>query len=258
MEMKQYTPGTFCWTDLATTNTGAAKKFYSELLGIGLKESEASMPYTLLQVKGKDVAGIGELMKEQKEHGVPPHWLSYVSVANADETAKKAASLGGKILMGAFDVMNHGRMAVIQDPTSAVFALWQPKEHIGANYVAEPGAFCWNELMTTNTDAAGGFYTKLFGWTTKVMPMGPMQYTVFENGGKPNAGMMAITPDMGPVPPNWMVYFAVDDCDARAKLAEKLGAKNLVPPTDIPDTGRFAAFKDPQGAAFAIIKLVPM
>lgn len=259
MEMTAYSPGTFCWTDLATTDPGAAKKFYSELLGVTVKEAEGGVPYTLLQLKGKDVAGLSELMKEQKEQGIPPHWLSYVSVSNADEAAEKAKSLGGKILMKAFDVMTIGRMAVLQDPTGAVFAVWQPKEHIGARYFGEPGSLCWNELMTTNTDAAGSFYTQLFNWTAETTPMGPgMVYTVFKRSNQPLAGMMAITKDMGPVPPNWMVYFAVDDCDQRAKLAEKLGAKTLVPPTDIPNTGRFATFMDPQGAAFAIIKLTPM
>jgi hypothetical protein len=63
-------------------------------------------------------------------------------------------------------------------------------------------------------------------------------------------------PEMGDVPPNWLVYFTVDDCDEKMRKATELGARTIAPPSDIPDTGRFAILQDPQGAAFAIIKLV--
>ena len=62
---------------------------------------------------------------DEKQMGVPPHWNSYVTVANVDEAAKKAQSLGGKVLAPPFDVMDAGRMAVLQDPTGAVFQVWQ-------------------------------------------------------------------------------------------------------------------------------------
>jgi uncharacterized protein len=252
-EITKHTPGSFCWTDLATTDPAAARKFYTELLGITARSGGSEMPYTLLQRNNKDVAGIGELMKEQRDMGVPPHWLSYVCVENADETAKQVQPLGGKVLMNAFDVMNHGRMAVLEDPTGGVFAVWQPKEHIGTHYYGENGTMCWNELMTTNTDVAGRFYTQLFNWKTEIWP-GQTPYTLFKVGDKMVGGMMGIAPEMGPMPSHWSVYFAVDDCDAKTKLAEKLGGKVCVPPTDIPDVGRFAVLADPQGGTFSILK----
>jgi len=67
--------------------------------------------------------------------------------------------------------------------------------------------------------------------------------------------MMQIQPDMGAMPPNWGVYFAVDDCDAMVQKATSLGTRTYMPPTDIPNVGRFAVLADPQGAAFNIIKL---
>ena len=69
-----------------------------------------------------------------------------------------------------------------------------------------------------------------------------------------NGGMMAIAPEMGPVPPHWMYYITVDDVDASVKLATELGGNILVPAMDIP-VGRFAAITDPQGAAISIITL---
>ena len=115
--------------------------------------------------------------------------------------------------MGPFDVMDAGRMAVVIDPTGAIFALWQHGSSIGAGIVNEPGSWCWNELGTSDSDAAGKFYSGLFGWASNVMEYGPMVYTVFMNGEKPMGGMYKLTPEMGNIPSNWMVYFSVDDCD---------------------------------------------
>ena len=146
-------------------------------------------------------------------------------------------------------------MAVVQDPTGAVFALWQAGTHSGAGVVNVPNSLCWNELATPDTTKAGDFYTGLFGWGKNVQEMGPMVYTSFMNGDRPAGGMYKPTPEMGEIPPNWLVYFAVDDTDAKLQKANELGATTIVPAMDIPGTGRFAVVQDPQGAAFGIIKL---
>jgi len=155
-----------------------------------------------------------------------------------------------------FDVMDIGRMAIIQDPTKAMLAVWQPKTHHGAAVVNEVGAFCWNELLTTDAAAAEKFYTGLFGWTAKTTQVGPMPYTEFKKGERPAAGMLTITKEMGDMPPNWMVYFSVDDCDRAVERAKKMGATVVAPPMDIPEVGRMAAILDSQQAAFSVIKLV--
>jgi hypothetical protein len=109
--------------------------------------------------------------------------------------------------------------------------------------------------MTPDTNKAADFYTGLFGWGKDVQNFGPMEYIMFNLGARPTAGMLQITPEMGNIPPNWLVYFAVDDCDARVQKATELGASVMKPADDIPGIGRFAILNDPQGAAFAIIKL---
>jgi predicted enzyme related to lactoylglutathione lyase len=85
--------------------------------------------------------------------------------------------------------------------------------------------------------------------------MGGMQYTSFKNGDRPAGGMMAITKEMGEVPPHWLAYLAVEDTDAAVEKIKTLGGNVVVPPTDIPDVGRFAVALDPQGAVFSVIKL---
>jgi hypothetical protein len=178
-----------------------------------------------------------------------------VAVESADDAAERTRSLGGTVLMDPFDVFEVGRMAVIQDPTGAVVALWEARTHPGAGIVGEPNSLCWNELNTGDPDRAATFYTGLFGWGTERQPMGDFVYTYFNQGERRNGGMMQITPEMGPIPPHWAVYFAVDDCDGKAARVTALGGRVLVPPTDVPDVGRFSILQDPQGAAFAIVKL---
>lgn len=255
-ESPEYAPGTFCWIELGTSDGEAAKSFYGELFGWSFVDNPMGpgMVYTMLKLDGKDVGGLYKMPEEMASQGVPPHWLSYVFVTSADETSDKAKSLGGTLMKEPFDVMDVGRMSVIQDPTGAVFAIWQAGTHAGAGIKDVPNSFCWNELATKDSAKAGEFYTGLFGWGKNVQQMGPMAYTSFMNGERPAGGMYEPTPEMGDVPPNWLAYFAVDDTDAKVTKAQELGAAILAPAMDIPDVGRIAVIQDPQGAAFGIIK----
>ena len=256
MEITEYTPGTFCWVELVTSDGGSAKKFYTELLGLGFNDQPVGEDavYTMLNKDGKNVAAMYQMNEEQKSRPVYPHWNSYVSVINADETTETVKSLGGTVLMEPFDVFDAGRMAMFKDPTGASFAVWQPNQHIGAQIGNEPGTLCWNELATNDTQKAGEFYSKLFGWKNQT-DGGTPPYTMFMNGERMAAGMLEIQKEWGEVPPNWVVYFAVEDCDASAEKAKSLGGNILNPPTDIPEIGRFAVLNDAQHAAFAIIQL---
>jgi predicted enzyme related to lactoylglutathione lyase len=256
-ETPGFAPGTFCWVELGTSDGEAAKKFYTELFGWSFKDNPMGpdMVYTMLQQDGKDVAALYKLMPDMVAQGVPPHWLSYVAVENADDSAAKATEAGGSLMKEPFDVLTYGRMAVVQDPTGAVFALWQPGTHPGVGIYNVPGSLCWNELLTSDTAKAGDFYANLFGWGKDVQNFGPMEYTMFTNGDRPAGGMFQPPPEMGNIPPNWLVYFAVENCDASADKATGLGATIMAPPSDVPGIGRFALVMDPQGAAFAIIKL---
>lgn len=256
-ESPEYAPGTFCWVELGTTDGDAAKKFYTQLFGWSFEDRPIGPDgvYTMLQQDGKDVGALFQMPGEMTAQGIPPNWLSYASVASADESAAKAKELGATLLKEPFDVFTVGRMAVVQDPTGAVFALWQAGTHKGAGVTNVPNSFCWNELATPDVEKAGDFYTGLFGWGKNVQQMGPMIYTSFMNGERPAGGMYKPGPEMGEIPPHWLVYFAVDDTDAMVAKATGLGAKVFAPPMDIPGTGRFAILQDPQGAAFAVIKL---
>lgn len=254
--METYAPGTFCWADLGTPDAAAAKRFYTGLFGWAFEDrpSGPDTTYTMFTLEGRSIAALYQ--QDSQPQGAPPHWLSYICVESAENMARRATGLGGTVLVEAFEVLDVGRMAVIQDPSAAVVALWEPKRHLGAGVVGEPGSMCWNELATSDAAAAGRFFSDLLGWTRNQRQIGSTSYTVFERGDASVGGMIQIGPDWGPVPPHWLVYFAVGDCDASADRARELGATVKVPPSDIPGVGRFSMLADPQGAVFAILRLV--
>lgn len=253
--LTQHAPGTFCWPELGTSDANAAKKFYTSLFGWTV--NDMPLPdgtYTLFRLKDQDVAACYTLGAQMQ--GVPPHWGSYVSVEDVAKSAKRAAELGGKVIVEPMDVMDLGRMAVLQDPTGAMFNLWQATKHIGVGILGEPGALCWTELMTGDTVKAASFYQSLIGWKSNATPMpGAGMYTVFQRADGVNAaGMMAITADMKGVPPNWTPYFQSADIDATVTKVTSLGGTVIVPATPVPTVGRFAVFADPQGAVFAVLQ----
>jgi predicted enzyme related to lactoylglutathione lyase len=259
MEINNAKPGDFCWFELATSDQAAAKKFYGGLFGWTAHDNPMGpgAVYTMFQLRGRNVGAAYALMPDQVEQGVPPHWGTYVAVTSVDEAIAKAKALGGAVLAGPMDVAEHGRMAVLRDPTEAVISLWQANQHQGVGLWGEPGAFCWSELLTRDTTAATRFYTVLFGWKTKVTDTSAFPYTHWQNNGADIGGMMAIMKEWGPMPPHWTNYVQVNNCDEAAAQAATLGGKTCMPPTDIPNTGRFAMLQDPQGAMFSVIALAP-
>ena len=168
-EYSSHVPGTFCWPELATTDQNAGVAFYRALFGWDVNDLSMGPDgtYSMFLLRGKEVGAACSLRPDERQAGVPPHWNLYVTVTNAVESAKRAEQLGARVLAPAFDVMDVGRMAVVQDPTGAVFELWEPKKSIGAKILNEPGALCWSELTTRDPNGARAFYTALFGWTAR-------------------------------------------------------------------------------------------
>jgi uncharacterized protein len=255
--IETYAPGAFCWAELGTPDAAAAKRFYTSLFGWTAEDRPMGPDayYTILQVDGRAAAALYQ--QEPAPQGAPPHWLSYISVASANEVAHRARELGGTPLAEPFDVLDVGRMAVLQDPTGAVVALWEPRSHAGAAILGEPGSICWNELATTDTVRAGSFYTSLLGWDARTQSVGGTSYTTFTDQGAPRGGMLALPATGGAVPPHWLVYFAVTDVEGQTTLAQSLGGSVRLPPNDAPGVGRFSVLADPQGAVFATIELLP-
>jgi predicted enzyme related to lactoylglutathione lyase len=250
-ERSGYTPGTFCWTDLTTTDQQAAKEFYGGLFGWEAEDMPVGegASYSMMRLGGKDVAAIAPQPPQQREAGAPPVWNSYISVEDADAALERATALGASAHAPAFDVMEAGRMAVLQDPQGAYFIVWQPRGHFGAALVNEPGALVWNELASSDLDGSAAFYSELFGWSTEPFTGSPEPYLSIKNAGASNGGMRELNPP--DAPPHWLVYFGVDDIDAALARVQELGGTKLAGPIDI-GIAKLGVVQDAQGATFAL------
>jgi predicted enzyme related to lactoylglutathione lyase len=251
----EHAPGTPSWTDLQTTDPAAAKAFYAALWGwtyddlpVGEDAEGNAAFYSMAKKDGKEVGAISALQAP----GIPPHWSTYITVADVDATAAQVAGAGGAVIAPAFDVMDAGRMAVIADPAGSMFNLWTPKNSIGAHLVNEHGTLSWNELMTPDVDAVKPFYKKILGWDANTMGEGDGQYTEWKLGDRGIAG--AMKPPMPGMPSVWGIYFATDDTDKTVEVAKANGGNVFQGPMDIPP-GRMAVLADPTGAVFSVIKM---
>jgi uncharacterized protein len=249
-----YAEGTPNWVDLQTTDVDAAKAFYGALFGWSFADQPIPQDgtYSIAQLDGDAVAAIAPQSPPMLESHAPPAWNTYIAVDDVDAAAAKVAGAGGTLAMEPFDVMEAGRMAFVLDPGGAAVGLWQAGAHIGATRVNEPNTLTWNELTSSDLDAALPFYEQVVGLSARKVPMGEMEYTMLFVGEEMAGG--ATPPQMDGVPNHWHVWFAVSDADEAARIAGENGGAVLVEPFDMP-IGRAATIRDPQGAVFSVIAM---
>jgi uncharacterized protein len=253
-------PGSFCWLELATTDQAAAKTFYSSLFGW----APADMPlgpgevYTIFRLEDRDAAAGYTMFPEQRSQGVPPNWMLYISVASADDAAKRTKQAGGTVLKDAFDVGESGRMAVLQDPTGAAFAVWQANKSQGIGIAHVDGTLCWADLSTPDPQRASKFYGDLFGWQMMTEDEDPEHdYLHIKNGEHFIGGIPPAKYHNANAPAHWLAYILTSNCDQTADKAKQLGAAIYLPPTTVENVGRMAVVADPQGAVFALFQHIP-
>ena len=255
---KDFAPGEFCWCDLSAHDLEAAAAWYGEVFGwthVLMETPGGGPPYAFFMKGEAAVGGLGEMSEEMKAQGIPPMWNSYVATADCAATEAKVKDAGGTVTVPTMDVPGHGKLAFFLDPEGASFAAWQSTSDEGPGLlVGESGGVSWNELMTRDAAKATAFYGGLVGWDFASMPMGGIDYTMIKNDGKDAGGIMPMDgPQFEGIPAHWMIYFAVSDCSEIAAKVEATGGRIYVPPTTIP-VGEFAAFGDPQGAGFSVIR----
>jgi len=252
--VKSYPNGVFCWVDLATTDTEAAKAFYASLFGWEHEDlpTDVGVPYTMFRIEGKNVAALSAMRPEIQAQGVPSYWSSYVKHDDVDAVAARITEAGGVVTSPPCDIMDSGRMLFAHDPTGAAFGVWQPAGHIGADLVNMPNTLVWNELQTRDSAAAKPFYSAVFDWTYGSAPGG---YILCQTDGRTQAGIIQMDENWSKdVPNNWGVYFMVTDLAASVAKAAELGGSIMVPPTSAGEMGNFAVIQDPQGGVFTIMQ----
>jgi len=249
----RHPPGAFCWLELSTSDQNAAKSFYSSLFGWTPKDFPMGPNdfYTMFQLEGRDTGAAYTMRPEQRAQGTPPHWMIYIGVENADQAANRAAQLGGKVLSPPCNVYDAGRMAVVQDPTGTVFAVWQANRNTGTGIAGVHGTLCWADLITSDVERAKTFYAGLLGWTITASENDPSGYLHIRNGEEYIGGIPPSSFSPPNTPPHWLAYIYVSNCDETAAKCNQLGGKTLMAPMNIEKVGRMAVLADPQGAVFA-------
>jgi predicted enzyme related to lactoylglutathione lyase len=253
-----YHPGTPCWIDLTASDQQAALDFYSGLFGWSGEIGPAEFGgYTVCTLKGKPVAGVMAAQAMDEQPPPPTVWTTYFCSANAQATSEAISRNGGTVLLPVMDVMDLGKMMVAADPTGAVFGVWQAQEFPGAGIVNEPGALVWNELNTSDREAASTFYAEALGVETVPMEGAEGYYGLTANGR--TVGGLQPLREGAPAgtPSHWLVYFSVENTDKTVAKLSAEGGTVLKPPFDMV-AGRMALVQDPQGAPFAVIAPQPM
>jgi len=250
-------PGRFVWFEYISSDENKAQAFYGELFH--WKTKPLPLPqgsYTMIALGDETMGGYVKTPPGAPAHA---HWLPHLQVQNAQETATKIKSLGGKVAKEPFKVGDVGTMAVVTDPLGAAFALWQPNNPPpgSGDYSGKDGGWVWNELYSDDPDRSIAFYRAIGGFEHERMQggrdAGPDRYDILNSDGKGRAGVMKLSG----VPAMWMPYIKVANADATVAQAKKLGATIKNGPESIPNVGRIAVISDPLGAVFGILQPAP-
>lgn len=245
--------GWFVWHELATTDPGSARSFYTAVAPWAVRPSEMSDAYTLIEAGGVPMGGIVAVDTTHAERRGNPHWTPYVYVYDLDASARQVVQLGGQVRAGPEEVPGVGCWALIADPQGVTSGLYEPNRPSAmAPPGSTPGDFWWHELLTTDYKAAFAFYHALFHWEkTSEFDMGPMGiYFMFGQHGRAYGGIYNRRPD-GPAP-RWLSYVGVADVNPAAAAVKRLGGAITNGPMEVPNGDWIAMATDPQGAAFAL------
>lgn len=246
------------WYELTTARgqLPAAQEFYAKLLGWTVQDSGMEgFTYQLAVSDGDMVAGLMEMPEEAAS--MPPFWMIYFAVDDADKAAAAITAAGGSIHRDPADIPGTGRFAVVADPQGAAFGILQPtpmEDSTGGHAFDQrkAGHGNWNELMSSDPVAGFAFYSELMGWAKSTpVDMGEMGiYQLFSHGGADIGGMMGL----GNAPVScWLPYFGINGVAPAIDRITKLGGTLIHGPQEVPGGAFIAIARDPQGAHFAVV-----
>jgi predicted enzyme related to lactoylglutathione lyase len=254
--------GSFIWYELMTTDPAGAKRFYDSVVGWNIDTDAAAGPVEYRMIgrsDGGNAGGVLTITSDMARRGARPVWLGYIHVDDVDATVASIEQAGGKVQMSATD-LPVGRIAMVADPQGVPFYIMKPVPPAGQEdkesdvfSVDQPQHVRWNELSTTDPDAAVQFYTSHFGWTQEgEMPMGDLgAYRFIQHDGVGIGAIMRKMPEM-PVS-MWSYYIGVDDIGRAVEAIKAGGGQILNGPMEIPGGEYALNGMDPQGAAFGLV-----
>jgi predicted enzyme related to lactoylglutathione lyase len=253
--------GDFIWYELMTPDPDGAKAFYDAVVGWTI-DPTSSFPngYRMIgRSDGKSAGGILPLSSEMAEHGARPTWLGYINVDDVDQATASIEQAGGRTHIAPTDIPNVGRIAMVADPQGAPFYVMKPTppadDPDARSDVFSPDSeqrVGWNELQTSDVDAARRFYAAQFGWESgEFMDMGEMgQYRFFDHHG---LRLGAVFNASNGQPSHFRYYIRVPSISAATKTAQENGGTIHMGPHQVPTGDWIVIGSDPQGAEFALV-----
>jgi predicted enzyme related to lactoylglutathione lyase len=249
--------GKVVWHDLLTNTPEASRRFYGELFGWEFEQPRVFVgvgsgdSYMLIRHNGKLIGGMVDTNALGKKENIS-QWITTISVPDIDAAVERVAGAGGKVINAPESIGERGRMAVIEDATGALFAMIQTRH--GDPGDAEPVAngWLWDELWTSDVDAATGFYQAVLGFqhTDHAVEKADRAYRVLRHGDKPRAGVLKNPFENER--PVWVNYIRVEDPSAVTAKVEGLGGRVLVEAQSRPIGGEVAFIAGPSGAGVAL------
>ncbi|HEX7013662.1 MAG TPA: VOC family protein [Steroidobacteraceae bacterium] len=239
--------GRFVWHELTTPNGEGAQAFYTKVLNWRAQTWEEDPSYLLFVGPRGPLAGI------VVEPSTTPHWLPYISASDIEALVEQARGLGASVIKDVTSMPNGGKYAQLRDPQGAAFGVYASPEPSSEESPPERGEVSWNELATTDDQAAFDFYSALFGWESMdEHQMGEgFVYRTFGSNGMQRGGIYKQMPQMQG-PPAWTSYVRVKDIEGTVRKAKAARAVLVNGPMEVPGGDWIAQFQDPYGAMFAI------
>ncbi|RKR15579.1 VOC family protein [Arthrobacter oryzae] len=254
-----FAEGELCWTDLQTSDVGAAKAFYAEVFGWRYEDlpTPDGRSYAKAYLGGDLVTVIAPQTAEQESSGDPGRWNVYFAVDDAGDLAAELAHSSGRLDFGPEQVGDTGIMVFFAPPGGGTTGAWQAGTHFGAARDQEAGALAWAELLTPDPQAAVGFFQHILGHDVTEYPQddGGTYTTLMVNGAEV-AGIARVPGDaQDTLQPGWQVYFGVSDVAAAVQAAVAVGGVVLIEPEEAGEAGSIATLQDPQGGVFNLLEV---
>ena len=252
--------GSPCWYELSTSDgsLGAAEGFYGDVLGWAFKDAGMEGFELPPRERGRRHGRGADEHAAPTPAAMPPFWMIYFAVNDADKAAADIKAAGGQIYREPADIPETGRFAVVADPQGAAFGILQPSPMAdggaGGNAFDQQkaGHGNWNELMSSDPAAGFGFYSDLFGWQ-KSRPWTWARWAPTRSSrttGTDIGGMMGL--GNSPVPA-WLPYFGTNGVEAAMGRIAQRAARSPTGRWRCPGGAFIAVAQDPQGAWFAVV-----
>ena len=247
--------GKIIWADLTTPDLAASERFYSGLFGWTFRDLRSGeRGYSIALLDGRPVAGLYQRPEPAGEKRRPA-WVAFIAVRDVDATKKTALENGARVLFGPRTFPQRGRQAVLADPEGAVFAVLASTSGDPGDFLAAPGAWIWNSLLTRDPDKEAAFYQTLFGYDVFDLPGDDgRDHLILSSDDYARASVNPLPGKASNRPPHWLSFVRVVDAADAAARAVALGGRVVVQPHVDRHGGRVALVADPAGALLGLME----